>query len=295
MKKIIVISLLIILSVYINAFAQTESQPEPALPICEFDGYIISIPIRPPDKTSDLNKTLTVHIDSVRLVSSGDPDNHPRSDCNEILDKDVKVWIADQGRNNSYSIDKIKVGNKISGKRVLGGVEAFGLVFSEGIANNTFDNKSDLIEGGIYTVAEILRNTATTSRRFAVEAYVINKGIIPKCDPSADTCHINPEPWIDIVDDNISKIKSWTIYAKPSQGLIKSINSLELQKKYRFWLNVRNMTNKVGQKNNNNLSLISVENINIDLVSTSTPEIRVKPDSLNFFARISNWFMKLFK
>jgi len=169
--------------------------------------------------------------------------------------------------------------------------------------NVTVGDTDSLIGGNTYTIAELNTNTSTTLRKFFTEAYVVR---LP-------TGEYNPEfpgmgwPFLVISDSKQFEVKfplcSPNTPCPPilteKQMKLDVVNGntrlVELDRKYRFEVNVRNTSNTNVTKNE--FTLVSIKNIDGSVVAseTTTPLITDQPAKRSFFGRIWSWFAGLFK
>lgn len=192
--------------------------------------------------------------------------------------------------------------------------ESFTINISSDISHLLPEDKDNLIEGRKYTVAELNENYSTTSRKFITEAYVIGIYTPPPC--SADGyCEISEAPNITIADIESSEIKEGAV-VNPTARLFTGYNhkfKFELDKKYRFEVSIKNLSNTNSLANE--FSLIAVKDMDdsllidykdslvvpndvydVNIEDDPAPPLRVHLENsifesiLNFWARIKSFF-----
>lgn len=147
--------------------------------------------------------------------------------------------------------------------------------------------KDNLVEGRKYSVYELNQNQSTTSRKFLVDAYVINIYKEPPCPPEVYSCPISLTPNITIGDicmiaDIVNACQGKKSDAILWLGTDKKYN-FEIGKQYQFEVSVVNNSKTNIPKNE--FFLVSFKNL--DDSSNDIPKV-------NVFMRIWNWILDIF-
>ena len=152
--------------------------------------------------------------------------------------------------------------------------------------------KDNLIEGKKYSVYELNQNQSTSSRKFLVDAYVINVYKEPPCPPEAYSCPISLTPNITIGDQCMIVDIANACAGKKSDAVLwlgtdKKYN-FEILKQYQFEVSVINTSKTDVPKNE--FILVSVKNIDGNDIVNQNPPVKK-----SFFAIIWDWLINLFR